>query len=174
MQLIPEVQDAQVQTDATYETSKEPKSIIEEIKEAAELATQNSGFVYDECSGMYYDANTGYYYNAVTQSFGVCYFYWRKPNRQDYGLYYEPSSCTYLKYKADTNTYEFHSRPFAALQESFAQKEIVKRKKKSKDELKVSRLSVIYVVRSENLEVLGKHSFRFGAPNELLQLFEHK
>jgi hypothetical protein len=73
--LIPEVQDAQVQTDATYETSKEPKSIIEEIKEAAELATQNSGFVYDECSGMYYDANTGYYYNAVTQSFGVCYFY---------------------------------------------------------------------------------------------------
>ncbi|KAJ3638730.1 hypothetical protein MTP99_002069 [Tenebrio molitor] len=87
------------------------KSIIEEIKEAAELATQNSGFVYDECSGMYYDANSGYYYNA------------------DYGLYYEPSSCTYLKYKADTNTYEFHSRPFAALQESFAQ-EIVKRKKK--------------------------------------------
>lgn len=42
-----------------------PKSIAEEITEAALLATENTGFVYDESSGLYYDSNTGYYYNAV-------------------------------------------------------------------------------------------------------------
>lgn len=47
------------------QTENEPKSLTENIKEAAELAMQNMGFVYEETSGMYYDYNTGYYYNAV-------------------------------------------------------------------------------------------------------------
>lgn len=62
-------EDASVQTDSlstnSVQISEEPKSITEEIKEAAELATQNAGFMYDETSGLYYDSNTGYYYNAV-------------------------------------------------------------------------------------------------------------
>lgn len=57
------VKDVSVQTDNLADS--EPKDIIEDIKEAAELATQNTGFVYDEHTGMYYDSNTGYYYNAV-------------------------------------------------------------------------------------------------------------
>lgn len=42
-----------------------PESIVEDIKEAAESAVQQSGFVYETSSGMYYDYNTGYYYDAV-------------------------------------------------------------------------------------------------------------
>lgn len=42
-----------------------PESIVEDIKEAAESAVQQSGFVYESSSGMYYDYNTGYYYDAV-------------------------------------------------------------------------------------------------------------
>ncbi|EFA06298.2 Angiogenic factor with G patch and FHA domains 1-like Protein [Tribolium castaneum] len=98
-------------------TQTETKSIIEEITEAAELATQNQGFVYDEASGMYYDSNSGYYYNA------------------EYGLYYEPNTGTYMTYKQETNTYEFHSRVHVPRE---IQKEVVKRKKKSKDESKVN------------------------------------
>lgn len=48
------------------QTESEPKSVTEDIKEAAEQAMQNMGFVYEETSGMYYDYNTGYYYNAVS------------------------------------------------------------------------------------------------------------
>lgn len=46
-------------------TENEPKSVTDDIKEAAEQAMQNMGFVYEATSGMYYDYNTGYYYNAV-------------------------------------------------------------------------------------------------------------
>lgn len=38
----------------------------EDIKEAAEMAMQNTGFVYEKTSGLYYDYNSGYYYNAVS------------------------------------------------------------------------------------------------------------
>lgn len=50
------------------ETDSEPKSVADEIKEAAEQAMQNMGFVYEATSGMYYDYNTGYYYNAVSRN----------------------------------------------------------------------------------------------------------
>lgn len=46
--------------------STKPKTLAEEITEAAEIATQQSGFVYEQTSGMYYDYNSGYYYNAVS------------------------------------------------------------------------------------------------------------
>lgn len=46
-----------------------PESIVEDIKEAAESAVQQSGFVYEASSGMYYDYNTGYYYDAVSTYF---------------------------------------------------------------------------------------------------------
>ncbi|KAJ3649627.1 hypothetical protein Zmor_021358 [Zophobas morio] len=124
---VPTCHDVSIQTEPLYDVSysqntisEEPKSIAEEIKEAAEIATQNIGFMYDEATGMYYDSNTGYYYNV------------------EYGLYYDPTSGTYLKYKQDTNTYEFHSRVYVPPPEKQTNKEIVKRKKKSKDESKVN------------------------------------
>lgn len=59
--------DAETQTIAEGDSKpKEPKSIAEEITEAAEAATQKLGFAYDESSGLYYDYTTGYYYNAVS------------------------------------------------------------------------------------------------------------
>lgn len=57
---------ASTQTETPNENSTVSKTIAEEITEAAELATQQSGFVYEETSGMYYDYKTGYYYNAVS------------------------------------------------------------------------------------------------------------
>lgn len=57
---------ASTQYETPNEKSAVPKTIAEEITEAAELATQQSGFVYEETSGMYYDYKTGYYYNAVS------------------------------------------------------------------------------------------------------------
>ena len=36
------------------------------VKEAAEDAMKQTGFVYESTSGLYYDYNTGYYYNAVS------------------------------------------------------------------------------------------------------------
>lgn len=49
-----------------WSTPLKPESIVEDIKEAAESAVQQSGFVYEASSGMYYDYNTGYYYDAVS------------------------------------------------------------------------------------------------------------
>lgn len=39
---------------------------MEEIKQAAEEAVLETGYVYDEASGLYYDKNSGYYYDAVS------------------------------------------------------------------------------------------------------------
>lgn len=50
----------------TEDVATKMLSLSEEIKEAAEEAVQNTGFVYEETSGMYYDYSTGYYYNAVS------------------------------------------------------------------------------------------------------------
>lgn len=45
--------------------NKESTSVEEMVKEAAEDAMKQTGFVYEATSGLYYDYNTGYYYNAV-------------------------------------------------------------------------------------------------------------
>jgi hypothetical protein len=47
---------------------EETWSLAEQVKEAAQTAMQQTGFVYEETSGMYYDYSTGYYYNAVSKS----------------------------------------------------------------------------------------------------------
>lgn len=57
--------DVATQTDDS-EVKTECKTISEEITEAASMALEKTGFVYEETSGMYYDYNTGYYYNAVS------------------------------------------------------------------------------------------------------------
>ncbi|KAJ8962662.1 hypothetical protein NQ318_001056 [Aromia moschata] len=80
------------QNTVKIDVEQETKSLAEEIKEAAEMATQNSGFVFEETSGMYYDYNTGYYYNA------------------EYGLYYDGNTGTYWKYNQETQSYDFHSQ----------------------------------------------------------------
>lgn len=43
-----------------------PQAFIDEIKQAAENAQNQMGFVYEPTSGLYYDCKTGYYYNAVS------------------------------------------------------------------------------------------------------------
>lgn len=40
-------------------------SIADQVKEVAESALLQTGFVYEATSGMYYDYNTGYYYDTV-------------------------------------------------------------------------------------------------------------
>lgn len=40
-------------------------SITEQVKQVAESALQQTGFVYEETSGLYYDYNSGYYYDGV-------------------------------------------------------------------------------------------------------------
>lgn len=42
-----------------------PTNFVDQIKKVAELAVQQTGFVYEETTGLYYDYNTGYYYDAV-------------------------------------------------------------------------------------------------------------
>ncbi|KAJ8924356.1 hypothetical protein NQ315_007152 [Exocentrus adspersus] len=90
------------------------KTLAEDIKEAAEMALQNSGFVFEETSGLYYDYNTGYYYNA------------------EYGLYYDGTTGTYLKYNQETQCYDFHSQvdatPFPNQKERDTEKIVGKRK----------------------------------------------
>ena len=41
-------------------------SIADSLKQAAEDAVQQSGYVYDEQSGLYYDYKSGYYYDPVS------------------------------------------------------------------------------------------------------------
>ncbi|CAH1098538.1 unnamed protein product [Psylliodes chrysocephalus] len=93
------------------------KSLVDDIKEAAEIAMQKTGFVYEETSGLYYDYNTGYYYNA------------------EYGLYYDGTTGQYLQYNTDTQAYEFHSQASAPSVTETADQS--KRKKKQRHKTKV-------------------------------------
>lgn len=43
----------------------EHSSVEEMVKEVAEHALKQTGFVYESTSGLYYDYSSGYYYNAV-------------------------------------------------------------------------------------------------------------
>lgn len=45
-----------------------PLSIVDQVKQVAESALLQTGFVYEKTSGMYYDYNTGYYYDTVYTS----------------------------------------------------------------------------------------------------------
>uniref|UniRef100_A0A1B6DKM8 Angiogenic factor with G patch and FHA domains 1 n=1 Tax=Clastoptera arizonana TaxID=38151 RepID=A0A1B6DKM8_9HEMI len=67
-------------------------NITEQIKEVAENAMQQTGFVYEATSGMYYDYNTGYYYNA------------------ELGLYYDGNKGCYYFFDKVSSTFHFHSQ----------------------------------------------------------------
>ncbi|KAF2882120.1 hypothetical protein ILUMI_24042 [Ignelater luminosus] len=86
-------QDVATQTDNfPEETANISKLLSEDIKEAAEMAMQNTGFVYEKTSGLYYDYTSGYYYNA------------------ELGLYYDGNTGTYMTYNTETQSYDFHSQ----------------------------------------------------------------
>ncbi len=53
------------ETELTSSWKTECTSVEEMVKEVAENAMQQTGFVYESTSGLYYDYNSGYYYNAV-------------------------------------------------------------------------------------------------------------
>ncbi|XP_032676009.1 angiogenic factor with G patch and FHA domains 1 isoform X2 [Odontomachus brunneus] len=77
-----------------WDVSNDDKShsIVDQVKQVAESALLQTGFVYEETSGMYYDYNTGYYYDT----------------RQ--GLYYDGNTGTYYYYDEASKTYQFHSQ----------------------------------------------------------------
>ncbi|XP_063238229.1 angiogenic factor with G patch and FHA domains 1 [Bacillus rossius redtenbacheri] len=70
-------------------------NLADEVKQAAESAMQQTGFVYEATSGMYYDYSTGYYYDA------------------ERGLYYNGDSGTYYSFDSSTNEFKFHSQAAA-------------------------------------------------------------
>ncbi|KAF5293020.1 hypothetical protein FQA39_LY13789 [Lamprigera yunnana] len=113
--------NACVQTDGSLEnveTEDVPiKNVTEEIKEAAEIAVQNTGFVYEETSGLYYDYNSGYYYNA------------------ELGLYYDGNRGTYMTYNNETQSYEFHSQVHLH-QENHSTSEVLYNRSKRKKKIK--------------------------------------
>ncbi|XP_036145089.1 angiogenic factor with G patch and FHA domains 1 isoform X2 [Monomorium pharaonis] len=67
-------------------------SIVDQVKQVAESALLQTGFVYEHTSGMYYDYKTGYYYDT------------------NQGLYYDGNTGIYYYYDEDSNTYQFHSQ----------------------------------------------------------------
>ncbi|XP_018562165.1 angiogenic factor with G patch and FHA domains 1 isoform X2 [Anoplophora glabripennis] len=113
--------------ETNVDAKEEIKTLADDIKEAAEIAVQNSGFVYEETSGLYYDYNTGYYYNA------------------EYGLYYDGTTGTYLKYNQETQSYEYHSQVQISQSSIRREKEnedvVGKRKSKSGHKTKVKNSS---------------------------------
>lgn len=49
----------------TNEPEEAANNFIADIKNAAQQAQNEMGFIYEPTSGLYYDSRTGYYYNAV-------------------------------------------------------------------------------------------------------------
>lgn len=41
------------------------QQLLESIAKVSDLASKQSGFVYDDASGLYYDVQTGMYYDQV-------------------------------------------------------------------------------------------------------------
>ena len=41
------------------------QKLLESISQVSDMASQQSGFVYDSASGLYYDVQTGMYYDQV-------------------------------------------------------------------------------------------------------------
>ncbi|XP_076289060.1 angiogenic factor with G patch and FHA domains 1 isoform X2 [Lasioglossum baleicum] len=95
-------------------TDKTPVSIADEIKEAAESALLQTGFVYEETSGLYYDYNSGYYYDAKQ------------------GLYYDGNTGTYYYYNEANGTYQFHSQAQVSTSDATSQVQSKKEQKARK------------------------------------------
>ena len=83
----------QTQTDSTNnkdQNENENKSLVDEIKQAAELSMLQTGFVYEQTSGLYYDYKSGYYYDAKS------------------GLYYDGNSGIYYYYDTEKKSFQYH------------------------------------------------------------------
>ncbi|XP_043276904.1 angiogenic factor with G patch and FHA domains 1 isoform X1 [Venturia canescens] len=134
--------DVEVQTECSTDTdslsgpqnwgnsaNNEGASIVEQVKEAAESALQQTGFVYEETSGLYYDYNSGYYYDAVQ------------------GLYYDGNTGTYYVYDEESKSYKFHSQAQVTPNETAVHQQKIKRsdkrksQKANKDEAKKQKLT---------------------------------
>ena len=48
------------------------QKLLESIAQVSDMASQQSGFVYDSTSGLYYDVQTGMYYDQVCVCVFVC------------------------------------------------------------------------------------------------------
>nr|XP_050856114.1 angiogenic factor with G patch and FHA domains 1 isoform X1 [Vespula vulgaris] len=92
--------------------NKKSNSLIEQVKQVAESALLQTGFVYEETSGLYYDYNTGYYYDAKQ------------------GLYYDGNNGTYYYYDESSKTYKFHSHAHTVVN-NIAHSQETKKEKKS-------------------------------------------
>lgn len=57
--------DKSLSQDWDISNNDKSHSIVDQVKQVAESALLQTGFVYEETSGMYYDYNTGYYYDTV-------------------------------------------------------------------------------------------------------------
>ncbi|KZC06598.1 Angiogenic factor with G patch and FHA domains 1 [Dufourea novaeangliae] len=89
-------------------------SIVDQVKEAAESALLQTGFVYEETSGLYYDYNSGYYYDAKQ------------------GLYYDGNTGIYYYYNEASGTYQFHSQAQVSVNEAASQVQSKKEQKTRK------------------------------------------
>ncbi|XP_068982239.1 angiogenic factor with G patch and FHA domains 1 isoform X2 [Bombus flavifrons] len=112
--------------DWNVNNDKTSTSIIQQVKEVAESALLQTGFVYEETSGLYYDYNSGYYYDAKQ------------------GLYYDGNTGTYYYYDETSGTYQFHSQAQVTVNEAAAHvksKKEQKTRKTTKDERKKRKLA---------------------------------
>ncbi|XP_076646214.1 uncharacterized protein LOC143355341 isoform X1 [Halictus rubicundus] len=119
-------QESNLLENCNSNTDKTSVSIADEIKEAAESALLQTGFVYEETSGLYYDYNSGYYYDAKQ------------------GLYYDGNTGTYYYYNEANGTYQFHSQAQVSASDATSQvqsKKEQKARKANKDEGKKRKLA---------------------------------
>ncbi|XP_014609680.1 PREDICTED: angiogenic factor with G patch and FHA domains 1 [Polistes canadensis] len=87
-------------------------SLVEQVKQVAESALLQNGFVYEETSGLYYDYSTGYYYDAKQ------------------GLYYDGNYGLYYYYDESSKTFKFHSHAHA-VENNIAHSQEIKMEEKS-------------------------------------------
>ncbi|XP_017758221.1 PREDICTED: angiogenic factor with G patch and FHA domains 1 [Eufriesea mexicana] len=125
--------ESHLSQDWSISNDKTSTGIKEQVKEAAESALLQTGFVYEETSGLYYDYNSGYYYDAKQ------------------GLYYDGNTGTYYYYDETSGSYQFHSQAQVTVNEAAAyvhSKKEQKTRKAIKDEGKKRKLAK----REEQLE----------------------
>ncbi|XP_076749530.1 angiogenic factor with G patch and FHA domains 1 isoform X2 [Xylocopa sonorina] len=109
--------DLHLSQDWNVNNDKASVNIMQQVKEVAESALLQTGFVYEETSGLYYDYNSGYYYDAKQ------------------GLYYDGNTGTYYYYDETSGTYQFHSQAQVTVNEAAAQS---KKEQKTRKAIKVS------------------------------------
>ncbi|CAL7948507.1 unnamed protein product [Xylocopa violacea] len=109
--------DLHLSQDWNINNDKTSVNIMQQVKEVAESALLQTGFVYEETSGLYYDYNSGYYYDAKQ------------------GLYYDGNTGTYYYYDETSGTYQFHSQAQVTVNEAAAQS---KKEQKTRKAIKVS------------------------------------